>query len=271
MNTAVAGATEASILFRQFLRAMNAADYDEIAKVVAADFEDHHPGFEIHGIETYLAALKGAHTALNLQAELVEILSIGDKVIVRCLLTGEHVGEIMGFAPTGKKVTWTTTEIWRCAHGQLVERWAEDDLLGLRAQLSPDADNVQLVRRLNDAVNEHRYDDFDALFAPGFVDHNPAWDVADLDQLKGIIQAAHDALDFHVEIVDLYPAEGGKVVFHIVFHGRHVGPFFGVEPTGKPVTWTSTEVYRMENNLIVERWTQADTTGLMRQIGVPLP
>ena len=53
----------------------------------------------------------------------------------------------------------------------------------------------------------------------------------------------------------------------ITFTGRHVKPIFGIEPTGRPVSWTSIEVYRVENNLVAERWVQADTAGLMRQIG----
>ncbi|MGH1552594.1 hypothetical protein ACRAWF_12340 [Streptomyces sp. L7] len=31
----------------------------------------------------------------------------------------------------------------------------------------------------------------------------------------------------------LYPAAPDKVIMHITFHGRHIAPFFGQEPTGK--------------------------------------
>jgi predicted ester cyclase len=161
--------------------------------------------------------------------------------------------------------------VWRVENGRLVERWAEDDLWGLMRQLSPDEENIGIVRRLREIVNGRRYDEMDALFSPSFVDHNPAWDVKGLDDLKGIIRAAHVALDMQITEDQLFAGTGGHVVLGVIFNGRHVGEFLGRQPTGKAVTWTSTEVYRLENGRIVERWVQADTAGLMRQLGVPLP
>lgn len=258
-------------LYSRFLRAFNAADYKEIDQVIDASFVDHHPGFKVHDLESYKAALRGAHDALRVRAELQEVFQAGDRVVVRCRLFGEHVGSIMGVPPTGRKVSWETTEIWRVADGKLVERWAQDDLSGLREQISPDTRNVALIKRLNDVVNERRYDDMDELFHPAFTDRNPAWSVKSLEELKDIIRDVKEALEFTSHQDLIYPAEDGKVVIHLTFTGRHVRPFMGQKPTGKEVKWTSIEVYRIENEKIIERWVQADTTGLMRQVGVPLP
>ncbi|MFC4063381.1 ester cyclase [Actinoplanes subglobosus] len=131
--------------------------------------------------------------------------------------------------------------------------------------------NLALCRKVSDAVNARRYDDMDALFAPDFVDHNPAWSVDNLQALKSLIAGAQDALDFRAGLDALYPAADDRVIMQITFTGRHVKPIFGVEPTGKDVSWTSIEVYRIENDLVAERWVQADTAGLMRQVGVTLP
>lgn len=259
-------------LYERFLAAFNAGDNDDIARVIAPDFVDHHPGFEIDGIGSYLEALRDIQQSLQINGTLEEILPVGDdRVLTRVLLTGKHIGPVFGIPASGKAVDWTTTEIWRVEDGLLTERWAQDDLAGLRAQLADDEANVRLVQRVSDTVNARRYDDLDELFAPSFVDHNPAWDVTSLDALKGIIRAAHDGLDFRANLDAIYPAAGGRVVIQITFTGRHVGPFLGVEPTGTPVTWTSIEVYRIENQQVAERWVQADTTGLMRQIGARLP
>ncbi|MFI9276210.1 ester cyclase [Kitasatospora sp. NPDC052896] len=260
-----------SALYQRFLDAFNVSDYAEIAKVIAPDFEDHHSGFDIRGIDAYQAALRNAHETLAIRGELEQVLEAGDKVVTRVRLTGKHVGTVLGFPATGREVSWDTTEIWRVADGMFVERWATDDLLGLREQLSPEPANVELVRRVSEVVNARQYDAMDELFAENFVDRNPAWSVESLEQLKGIIIAAHDALDFTAHLDALYAADGDKVIMHITFTGRHIAPFFGIEPTGKEVTWTSLEVYRVEDNKVVERWVQADTAGLMAQIGVPLP
>lgn len=262
---------DAVALYHRFLNALNTTDYEKIAEVISSTFEDHHPGFEIHGLQSYLAALREAYDALELRADPEEILAVGDRVITRARLTGKHVGTVMNMRPTGKRLTWTTMEIWRAADGRLVERWAIDDLLGLREQLSTVDDNIRLVRHIGEAVNERRYDDIDEFFSESFIDRNPAWTVKNLNSLKRIIQAAHDALDFTIHLEDIYAADDDKVVAHIRLTGRHVAPFFGMQPTGKHVEWTSIEVYRIENLKVVERWVQADIVGLMRQLDVPLP
>ena len=89
-------------LYNRFLQALNAADYKVIEEVIDPKFEDHHPGLEVHGLESYQAALKSAHKALQLEGELEEIIAVDNKVITRVQLTGRHVGTIMNAHPTGK-------------------------------------------------------------------------------------------------------------------------------------------------------------------------
>jgi predicted ester cyclase len=269
-QTAGAG-TAGAALYRRFLAAFNDSDFDEVAEVISPDFVDHHPGFDINGLDSYLDALRDAHANLEIHGELEEVLEAGDRVVTRVHLTGTHVGQVLGVPATGRDVVWETTEIWRVEDGRFAERWAVDDLLGLREQISVQEDNVALVQRVSDVVNERRYDALDKLFSDDFVDHNPAWSVDSLEELKGIIKAVHGTLDFTAHLDGLYPAGDDKVVMQITFTGRHVGRMFGIEPTGKPVTWTSIEVYRVAGQQIVERWVQADTTGLMAQLGVELP
>lgn len=132
-----------------------------------------------------------------------------------------------------------------------------------------DAANMALITELNDVVNERRYQDMDRLFAPGYLDHNPAWSLTGLGQLKEILAEAHSALAFTSHHDEIYPAEDGRVIIHITFSGRHVGDFAGHRPTGRPVSWTSIEVYRIEDGRIAERWVQADTAGLFAQLSAP--
>lgn len=130
-----------------------------------------------------------------------------------------------------------------------------------------DAANVALITHFNDVVNERRYDDMDEFFTSDFVDRNPAWTIDRLDELKVLISGAHEALDFTCRHDMIYPAADGKVIIHITLTGRHVKEFLGAAPTGEKVEWTSIEVYRIVGGKIAERWVQADTTGLLRQLG----
>ena len=122
-------------LYLRFLKAMNAANYEDLELIFDASFVDRHPGFNLNSFADYKNALKTAHQEIELQASLDEIIAIDNQVITRATLTGKHVGLFFGIPPTGKKVNWTTTEIWRIDRGQFVERWAQDDLLGLMRQL----------------------------------------------------------------------------------------------------------------------------------------
>jgi predicted ester cyclase len=258
-------------MYQDFLQALNAANYKQLDEIMDVSFQDHHSGFNISSLDAYKDAVRTAHEALRIRGQLEDIIAVDDKVITQVKLTGKHVGRFMDTPPTGKEVSWSTIEIWRVENGKFVERWAQDDLRGLMKQLSSDAENVQIVRSLVDIVNGRKYDEMNELFADTFVDRNPAWNVAGLEPLKQIIAAAHQGLDMVVSQDQVYAAEGNKVVVHITFNGRHIGTFLGIPPTGKSVSWTSIEVYRIENNKIVERWVQADTAGLMRQLGVQLP
>jgi predicted ester cyclase len=136
--------------------------------------------------------------------------------------------------------------------------------------MSLEEDNIRLVKHLCDVVNARDYDTMDELFDASFVDNNPAWTVADLDELKKIIAAAHSALDQYITQDDIFAVDD-RVVVLLTFRGKHIGTFLGIAATNRPVSWTSIEVYRIKNSKIVERWVQADTAGIMRQLGVQLP
>ncbi|MEJ6479808.1 ester cyclase [Nostoc punctiforme UO1] len=131
-------------------------------------------------------------------------------------------------------------------------------------------ENIRLVEHLCDVVNRRNYDEMDKFFAASFVDRNPAWTVTNLEELKKIISAAHQALDQQIIQDEIFSAKN-RVVVLLTFHGKHIGTFLGIPATNKLVSWTSIEIYRIEDGKIVERWVQADTLGLMRQFGLQLP
>jgi predicted ester cyclase len=67
-------------------------------------------------------------------------------------------------------------------------------------------------------------------------------------------------------------AEGDKVVVRSTFHGTHKGDLMGIPPTGKQVTMPLILIYRVASDKIVEHWMQADSLGLLQQLGVvPAP
>jgi len=63
-------------------------------------------------------------------------------------------------------------------------------------------------------------------------------------------------------------AEGDMVAVHDVNRVKHTGDFQGIPPTGKELSVTSTDIYRIVDGKVVEQWFEADYTGMMQQLGV---
>ncbi len=68
------------------------------------------------------------------------------------------------------------------------------------------------------------------------------------------------------ETVEDQIAAGDKVVTWWSFQGTHGGPLFGIEPTGKTVTFTGIFIDRLKDGKIVEHWDEADILGLLEQL-----
>lgn len=61
----------------------------------------------------------------------------GQKVVARWSSTGTHTGEFLGYAPTGKKVSYNGVTIYGLNEtGKIEDYWAFVDMEGLRKQLT---------------------------------------------------------------------------------------------------------------------------------------
>lgn len=64
-----------------------------------------------------------------------ELLIDGDRAYARWIQQGRHVGDIDGYAPTGRPVETVGSAVYRVADGLIVEYWIQQDAAGLEAQL----------------------------------------------------------------------------------------------------------------------------------------
>ena len=64
-----------------------------------------------------------------------DVLVEGDKVAVRCHVTGSHKGEGLGFAATHKPIEISGMSIVRIRNGKIVEGWNNFDFLKLYQQI----------------------------------------------------------------------------------------------------------------------------------------
>jgi predicted ester cyclase len=70
------------------------------------------------------------------QIEAHEVISNGDKIVVRWSGMGRHTGEFMGIPATGQRITIKGIDIFRLAEGKIADLWQEMDMLGILQQIS---------------------------------------------------------------------------------------------------------------------------------------
>ncbi len=67
-------------------------------------------------------------------------------------------------------------------------------------------------------------------------------------------------------------AEGDEVACRFTRRAAHGGEFNGIPATGRRVELKGITILRFANGRCVERWSQADFMGMLRQLGVvPAP
>jgi steroid delta-isomerase-like uncharacterized protein len=113
----------------------------------------------------------------------------------------------------------------------------------------------------------------DDLMADDYVRHDPnAPEVRGREAQKQLVTMFLTAFDdFHLTIEDLL-AEGDKVAGRLTARATHKGELFGIPPTGRQVTVSMLEIYRLAGGKIAEQWFLMDALGLMQQLGaIPMP
>ncbi len=123
---------------RQVFALINDRNLDKAFELYALDYVYHGPGGQelrgrdgIRGLweDVYLAGFPDLHSTLE------DMVSEGDKVVLRWRIEGTHTAEFMGIAPTNVEVKLPIIEIFRVANGQLVEAWDQYDRLDLFQQI----------------------------------------------------------------------------------------------------------------------------------------
>jgi len=111
----------------------------------------------------------------------------------------------------------------------------------------------------------------DELLASDFSLHVPLPSTPGIQGMNDVITACRAAFEhLNVTIEDMV-AEGDKVAARFTARGIHKGAFMGLPPTGKPITMTGIEIFRIENGKIAELWGEANLIGLMQQLGILPP
>ena len=135
----------AEFMHRWFEEVWNNQNEAAISEMFAEDGVGHGLGPEpIVGPESFKVfhrAFVSAYPDLKVQVE--DTVVEGDKIAVRCRVTGSHDGHGIGVAPTNQPVEFTGMVIVRVNDGKIVEAWNEFNFMEMYKQVGALTLNLQ--------------------------------------------------------------------------------------------------------------------------------
>jgi 8-hydroxy-5-deazaflavin:NADPH oxidoreductase len=138
-----AGATElvksADVLARSFVGVFANSDGSATSEsVLAEDFVAYLPysPYPIRGRGKYEDWMKQFRSGFsNFQCDIDELIDDGMRVAVRWTWSGTHTGNLLGIAPTNRKIDFSETHLLRISGGRIAEDHVSANLLDLLDQL----------------------------------------------------------------------------------------------------------------------------------------
>jgi predicted ester cyclase len=101
-----------------------------------------------------------------------------------------------------------------------------------------------------------------------YVDHNDEQAGRGPEVLRTHVAALRRTFpDFSMRIEDMI-VEGDRVATRVTGRGTHTGAWMQIEPTGSIVEVKGINIDRVADGRIVEHWGEADTIGMLVQMGV---
>jgi predicted ester cyclase len=130
--------------------------------------------------------------------------------------------------------------------------------------------NKQIVRRFYEEIDKGNFNVIDELVAEDYLDHNPPpfpGLTSGREGVKQVFKVFQQATPGYHRIEDQI-AEGDRVVTRLTSYGKHDGDLPGAPRTGNDLKMSSITIHRIANGQLVEKWSEKDVMGFLKQIGV---
>lgn len=134
--------------------------------------------------------------------------------------------------------------------------------------MSAEENKAIVCRFFEEGPSKGNLDIADELLSPDFTMHTPLPASPGIKGINEVITTCRAAFEHLNVTVEELIAEGDNVVARFTAHGIHKGSFMGLSATGKPITMTGIEIFRIKDGKIVELWAEANLLGLMQQLGI---
>ena len=137
------GVAVSQALAERFAATLSAHDITAFAALFAQDYNNHQtsaaappppPGKSMKqaSVDFFAARLVGMP---DLLVTIEALVATPDRVAASFVYSGTHGGLFFGVAPTGRKLRFTSCDIFAVRDGLLAEHWGMGDLAGTLAQL----------------------------------------------------------------------------------------------------------------------------------------
>lgn len=226
-------------------------------------FPTQRPDLPISGLIESLPVFLNSLPDFHFKAD--ELIAEGDLVVCLGSWNATYKNDYMGVAATGNQIGGTRIDIFRVSGEKMVEHWGcggELGFLGVMGALKNGApavkDNKTIAREFVEQVFNHRN-----LGAIEELVDDYAADYTNQSLAAFFVLTAFP--DFNLQVEQVL-AEGDNVTVLSSFSGTHRGAFLNIAPTGKQVSGTRTDTFRIVDGKIVESWQDWDRAGLAAQL-----
>ncbi len=125
------------VIRRVFDEFVMGGNFDSIEELVHDGYVDYTqpPGWATDrtGLQFQIEYFRNAFP--DIHVDFHEVVAEGDLVVHRQTMSGTHLGEFFGIAPTGNRVEMAGLHLFRMQDGKMVEHRAVNDDLGMLRQL----------------------------------------------------------------------------------------------------------------------------------------
>ena len=133
------------------------------------------------------------------------------------------------------------------------------------AAATAEAVGTALLDKYVSAINAHDTSSFPEIFTESYIQHSgrsPSGLAAQIENFHRIFAATPD---HHMQIEDVV-ISCDKVVARTTHTATHTHTFWDLPPTGKPFSYRTIDIWRVESGKFAEHWDITDAAEVLRQL-----
>jgi len=155
------------------------------------------------------------------------------------------------------------------------DKKAKEELDRFKVQKAIEIHNKDFIRLYYVELDYTKIDELDnfveTFISSDFVLHLPGGvDIVGKEGLKEYYTSSKKAFPDGEHTVDDIIAEGNKVAFRATANATHQGPFMGIQPNENKIKITFGGFWLIQDDKIVEWWSEYDALDMMMQLGMEL-